>query len=93
MNKILRAVSNEIRLKIISYISVKERSVGEIINCLGSITQSAVSQHLSILREAEIVEIRRDKQTIYYRISEKSKKEIEDLVRAISKLMFSIEGY
>lgn len=65
---LLRTLGNERRLMILCQLAdSEERSVGELQAHIG-ISQSALSQHLALLREQGIVAIRRDKQTIYYRI-------------------------
>ena len=48
--------------------SIHEMPVGELAN-LTEQSHSAVSQHLAKLRAADLVESRRDAQTIYYRCS------------------------
>lgn len=93
MEKILKALSNEVRLMILKGLSEGEKNVGEIINRLGGMNQSAVSQHLAILREAKLVEVRREKQTIFYRTSERSEKQIKDYLKSMAQLVNSIEGF
>lgn len=92
MEKILKAISNEVRIKILKGISEGEKSVGDIINRLGGMNQSAVSQHLAVLREAKLVEVRREKQTIFYSLSQGSEKEIKDLLTSLSNLHLSMRG-
>jgi len=65
--KLLRALANEKRLMILCQLTEGERSVGELQPCLG-LSQSALSQHLAVLREEGLVATRRDAQTIWYRI-------------------------
>jgi ArsR family transcriptional regulator len=65
---LMRVLANERRLVILCYLDNTELSVGEIQKQLG-LSQSALSQHLAILREENIVSTRREAQTIYYRIS------------------------
>jgi DNA-binding transcriptional ArsR family regulator len=48
-----------------------ELSVGAIAETVGSTIQN-VSQHLSLMRERDIVVSRRDAQTIYYSLNEKT---------------------
>lgn len=56
--KVLKAVANEKRLKILYNIKDKELSVGEIEKMV-NLSQSALSQHLAILRADNIVKTRR----------------------------------
>lgn len=46
-----------------------ELSVGQLQSHLG-LSQSALSQHLALLREDRIVATRRESQTVYYRIAD-----------------------
>ena len=64
---LLRLLSNERRLMILCQLANGELSVGEIQSRVG-LSQSALSQHLALLREDGVVATRRESQTIYYRI-------------------------
>jgi ArsR family transcriptional regulator len=66
---LLRALANEKRLLILCQLDGTELSVGAIQDRLG-LSQSALSQHLAVLREEGIVATRREAQTIYYRIAD-----------------------
>lgn len=66
--KLLRALGNERRLLILCQLGDGERSVGELQPRVG-LSQSALSQHLAVLREEGVVATRRDGQTIWYRIA------------------------
>lgn len=64
----LRLLSNENRLLILCLlIQHKELSAGELNESL-TLTQPALSQHLSKLREEGLITFRREAQTLYYRI-------------------------
>ncbi|UTP39555.1 metalloregulator ArsR/SmtB family transcription factor [Phenylobacterium sp. LH3H17] len=65
--KLLRALGNERRLMILCQLADGERSVGELRPLVG-LSQSALSQHLAVLREEGVVATRREAQTIWYRI-------------------------
>ena len=67
--KLLRALGNERRLMILCQLTDGERSVGELLPLVG-LSQSALSQHLGVLREEGVVATRRDGQTIWYRIDD-----------------------
>lgn len=56
------------RLAILEVLKRGEASVGELADALGS-SISAVSQHLRIMRDKEVVLTRRDGRTVYYRLS------------------------
>jgi ArsR family transcriptional regulator len=65
---ILKLLSNHYRLMIVCTLSGNELTVGDL-NKTIELSQSALSQHLAKLRDAEIVATRRDSQTIYYRLA------------------------
>ena len=67
--KLLRALGNERRLMILCQLADGELSVGELQPRVG-LSQSALSQHLAVLREEAIVATRREGQTIWYRIAD-----------------------
>ena len=63
--QLLKALANEKRLMILCLLVGQERSVGDL-NQHVDLSQSALSQHLALLREEGLVSTRRDAQTIYY---------------------------
>jgi ArsR family transcriptional regulator len=67
--KLLKALGNERRLMILCQLVDGERSVGELLPNVG-LSQSALSQHLAVLREEGVVATRRDGQVIWYRIDD-----------------------
>lgn len=67
--RLLRALGNERRLMILCQLGDGERSVGQLQPRVG-LSQSALSQHLAVLREEGIVATRREAQTIWYRIAD-----------------------
>jgi ArsR family transcriptional regulator len=66
--KLLGALANERRLLILCQIADREICVGELQELVG-ISQSALSQHLALLRELGLVATRRVAQTIYYKLA------------------------
>jgi ArsR family transcriptional regulator len=67
---ILRALANERRLMILcKLVEWGEANVGTLAQTVG-LSQSALSQHLSRMREEGIVTSRRESQTIWYRIAD-----------------------
>lgn len=66
---LLRSMSNEHRLMILCRLAAGELSVGEIGADI-KLSQSALSQHLAVLREQGLVETRRESQTIFYSIKD-----------------------
>ncbi len=75
----LALVANAKRLLILCELVKGERSVGSLQAAVG-LGQSALSQHLARLREARMVDTRREGQTIYYRISDP---DLETLMAAL----------
>jgi DNA-binding transcriptional ArsR family regulator len=65
---LLKALANEVRLMVMCQLTEGERSVSELQEAIG-LSQSAMSQHLAVLREHEIVDTRRSGQSILYRIA------------------------
>lgn len=63
---LLDAMANSARLQILTQLSSNEVSVGILSRMVG-LSQSALSQHLSKLRNAGLVATRREAQTVYYR--------------------------
>ena len=62
---LLKVLSNENRLKILCHLIQGQKCVGELDTLIG-LSQSALSQHLAVLRNEKLVKTRREKQTIYY---------------------------
>ena len=63
--QLLKALGNEKRLMILCLLAEGERSVGEL-NALLELSQSALSQHLAILRDERLVLTRREAQSAFY---------------------------
>jgi DNA-binding transcriptional ArsR family regulator len=63
--QLLKALGNEQRLLILCHLLDGELSVGEL-NQRVDLSQSALSQHLALLRELGLVATRREAQNIYY---------------------------
>ncbi|KAF1710733.1 ArsR/SmtB family transcription factor [Pseudoxanthomonas sacheonensis] len=66
--QLLKALANEKRLMILCLLVEAERSVGEL-NALLELSQSALSQHLAVLRDDGLVRTRREAQSIVYSIA------------------------
>jgi DNA-binding transcriptional ArsR family regulator len=67
----LKSLANPQRLKIMCLIMEKERPVGELAEAV-ELNQSAVSQHLALLRREGLLKTRRDGQTIFYQLADKN---------------------
>jgi ArsR family transcriptional regulator, virulence genes transcriptional regulator len=67
--RMLKALSNEKRLMILCQLGDGECAVGELLPRVG-LSQSALSQHLAVLREEGLIAGRRDGVSIFYRIAD-----------------------
>lgn len=67
--KKFRVLGHPVRIKLLEDLMKKECCVGEIQKGL-SVSQPNASQHLKILREAGIIEARRERNKICYRIAD-----------------------
>lgn len=65
----LKALGEETRIRIVQMLLEKERSVNEIAETL-VITQYNVSKHLRVLREAGLLEIKKEGQQRFYSLAE-----------------------
>ena len=65
---LLKALANEQRLQVLCCLLNGTKSVGEI-NEQIALSQSALSQHLSVLRSSGLVTTRRASQTIHYSLA------------------------
>lgn len=65
---LLKAMANESRLMILCQLARGELSVSALQDLIG-LSQSALSQHLAILREKQLVATRREGQQIYYSLA------------------------
>lgn len=66
--RFLKMMANPHRLMVLCHLRNREMSVSEI-NRHVPLSQSALSQHLAVLRNNGIVQTRREQQTIYYRLA------------------------
>ena len=65
---LLKAMSNPVRLLVLCQLAESEKSVGELERVV-DVSQSALSQHLALLRSRGLVASRRAGQTIYYSLA------------------------
>ena len=64
----LKALAHPARLMILCQLVDQEKSVGDLYQD-SSLSQSAFSQHLAVLRKQNLVTIRRQAQTIFYSLA------------------------
>ncbi len=79
---LLKGLANESRLMIMCVLSEGEISVGDL-NKRIKLSQSALSQHLAVLRDQELVQTRRESQTIYYRLRDSAAMNIIEMLHEV----------
>ncbi|MBU2884024.1 metalloregulator ArsR/SmtB family transcription factor [Psychrosphaera sp. B3R10] len=79
---LLKTMANEKRLFILCNLLDGELSVNELAERVG-LSQSALSQHLAILRNEEYVATRKASQTVYYSLSGDEVKQIMSLLHQL----------
>lgn len=67
--RFLRALANESRLMVLCTLAEGECSVSGLLERV-PLSQSALSQHLGVLRREGLVDTRREAQTIHYRLED-----------------------
>jgi ArsR family transcriptional regulator len=77
-----KALGHPARLVILENLREGEKNVNELQTLLG-LDQSSVSQQLSILRNRNIVEMRKEGTTVYYRVRDPMLFELLDIARVI----------
>ena len=67
VSALFKALANPVRAAIVHLLSDRERTVGQLVEALG-LPQPLVSQHLRVLRGAQMVATRRQGQEIWYSV-------------------------
>ncbi len=80
--KLLKSMSHPSRLMVLCQLIKGERTVSEL-NRAVPLSQSALSQHLANLRQADLVGTRRESQVIYYRLKSRAVLEILEVLNTI----------
>lgn len=84
ISKIVGLVGNNVRLKIIWLINENKFCVCDLADIL-QMSVPAISQHLRKLKDVNIIESYREKQTIYYFITQENKKIVEHVLTLLSE--------
>jgi DNA-binding transcriptional ArsR family regulator len=79
---LLKAMGNEQRLLILCLLADGELNVGALQSQIG-LSQSALSQHLAILRDAEFVFTRKAAQTVFYSLPDGPVKQVMQTLHKI----------
>lgn len=77
-----KALGHPVRLALLNQLRAGEQSVNALQTALG-VDQSTVSQHLAVLRNKQIVDLRKDGTSAYYRVHDPLIFELLDVARAI----------
>lgn len=73
----LEVIAEPTRRRILDAVRGGERSVGEIVEAVG-MHQPGVSRHLKVLRDAGLVDVRRDAQRRLYRLRAEPLRELDE---------------
>lgn len=84
----LKLMSHPERLLMLCRMDEGEVSVTELVLLTG-LSQSSVSQHLGVLREEGVVEVRSEAQTRYYRLKDRL---VSGLIHAMCELCVNTRG-
>jgi ArsR family transcriptional regulator len=82
--KLLKAIANDKRLMILCKLIEGEKSVSELLEHVG-VSQSALSQHLSYLRENKIVKSRKEGQKVLYSLYGREARDLMSVLCEIFK--------
>ncbi len=80
-DKVLQALADPSRREVFERLRRGPQSVGELARAL-PISQPAVTQHLKVLREARLVDLRRDGTRHIYRMSQEGLRELRSYVES-----------
>ena len=80
--EILKSIAHPIRINILCFLMEGEKNVGEIEHQFGS-TISNISQHLTVLRKANIIDRRKEANYMYYSLKDDT---IQTLMETIKHL-------
>jgi ArsR family transcriptional regulator len=82
--QLFHALSDETRLEILDHLKEGEQCVCDLTDALKS-AQSRLSFHLKVLKEAGLIEDRREGRWIYYSVNREALRELEELVRSLKQ--------
>lgn len=80
--ELLKVLANENRLLILCALMEQDRSVGEIAVFVPDISQSALSQHLSLLKAHGILDFHKQGQQVTYKIKDHR---VEEIIKVLRK--------
>jgi ArsR family transcriptional regulator len=65
-----KAIADETRQNIMRHLCCRWLCVGDVVDRLGNVSQPTVSHHLGVLREAGLVDTRREGKQIFYSLNQ-----------------------
>ncbi|NCN09600.1 MAG: winged helix-turn-helix transcriptional regulator [Leptospira sp.] len=80
----LQGIAHPIRLMIMFALAKEERSVGDLVELLGT-SQSAASQHLSKMKNNGILESRKKSNQVFYSLKDSKFKELNSVIVRLFK--------
>lgn len=78
----MKALAHPLRLKVIAALNTQELSVQELVEAVGT-TQSNVSQHLTVMRDKQILSSRRVANQVFYRLGDCKVLDLVSLTKSI----------
>jgi len=84
VSRLFKALGDETRLRIVALLSHGELCVCHLQEALGS-SQPSVSRHLATLRAAGVVEQRRERKWVYYRLMRQPSEDCERHLRGVAR--------
>jgi ArsR family transcriptional regulator len=87
--RLFHALSDETRLALLERLKDGEQCVCELTDAMTA-AQSRLSFHLKVLKDAGLVEDRREGRWMYYSLSSQAIEELEDLVDSLKKAAKSV---
>lgn len=82
LHKTLKTLADPTRVRLLALLEQEELAVQELTRIL-DLAQSTVSRHLGVLREAGLVQDRREGTRVYYRSTKGSRRELEEVWRLL----------
>lgn len=74
---VFAALADPTRRHVLDLLRKRERAAGELVDAFPKLTQPAISRHLRVLREAGLVNVRREEQRRFYSLRPQGLAEID----------------
>ena len=81
VSELLKVLSNEYRLMIVCYLLSSPMTVGELHSKISNLSQSAISQHLSILKSNKLLDSIKEGQSITYFIQDERVRSVIEILK------------